>query len=73
MKVLLGLPLRQTQGFVQGVLALSGLGWVAPDYSTVSRRQKRLEVQIAAQPSRGGLHLLVDSTGLKMLGEGCEW
>lgn len=72
MKVLLGLPLRQTQGFVQSVLALSGLGWTAPDYSTVSRRQKRLEVQITARPSRGGLHLLVESTGIKMLGEG-EW
>jgi len=72
MKVLLGLPLRQMQGFVQSVLTLSGLGWTAPDYSTVSRRQKRLEVQITARPSRGGLHLLVDSTGIKMLGEG-EW
>ena len=72
MKVLFGLALRQTQGFVQSVLALSGLGWTAPDYSTVSRRQKRLEVQITARPSRGGLHLLVDSTGIKMLGEG-EW
>jgi hypothetical protein len=49
MKVLLGLSLRQTQGFVQSVLALSGLGWKAPDYSTVSRRQKRMEVQITAR------------------------
>jgi hypothetical protein len=57
MKVLFGLALRQTQGFMQSVLALSGLDWQAPDYSTMSR---------------GGLHLLVDSTGIKMLGEG-EW
>jgi len=72
MKALLGLPLRQTQRFVQSVLALSGLGWTAPDYSTVSRRQKRLEVEITARPSRGGPHLLVESTGIEMLGEG-EW
>lgn len=48
------------------------LDWQAPDYSTMSRREKRLQVQITARPSRGGLHLLVDSTGIKMLGEG-EW
>ena len=43
-----------------------------PDYSTLSRRQKTLSVAITARPSNGGLHLLVDSTGVKMLGEG-EW
>jgi hypothetical protein len=57
---------------VQSVLELSGLDWQAPDYSTMSRREKRLTVEIKARPSRGGLHLLVDSTGIKMLGEG-EW
>ena len=72
MKVLFGLPLRQTQGFVQSALALSGLDWQVPDYSTLSRREQRLTVQITARPSQGGLHLLVDSTGIKMLGEG-EW
>jgi hypothetical protein len=69
MKVLFGLALRQTQGFVQSVLELSGLDWQAPDYSTMSRREKRLTVEIKARPSRGGLHLLVDSTGIKLLGE----
>lgn len=72
MKVLFGLALRQTKGFMQSVLALSGLDWHAPDYSTMSRRQQLLEVQSTARPSRGGLHLLVDSTGIKMLGDG-EW
>jgi len=43
-----------------------------PDYSTVSRRQKTLQVAIGAAPTTTGLHLLVDSTGIKMLGEG-EW
>jgi hypothetical protein len=72
MKVLFGLALRQTQGFMQSLLKLSGLDWTAPDYSTVNRRQQRLTVQITARRSQGGLHLLVDSTGIKMLGEG-EW
>jgi len=44
---------------------------VWPDYSTVSRRRKTLQVAIA-MPTTTGLHLLVDSTGIKMLGEG-EW
>lgn len=43
-----------------------------PDFSTVSRHQKHLSVTIGAQPTTTGLHLLVDSTGIKMLGEG-EW
>ena len=41
-KVLLGLPLRQTTGFVASLLELSGLGWAVPDFSTQSRRQKTL-------------------------------
>jgi len=42
-KVLLGLPLRQTTGFVASLLELSGLGWAVPDFSPLSRRQKTLE------------------------------
>ena len=71
-KGLFGLPLRQVIGFVQSLMHLAGLDWPVPDYSTVCRRQKTLTVNIPYRPSRGGLHLLVDSTGVKMLGEG-EW
>lgn len=41
-------------------------------YSTLCRRQKSLVVDLGGQPSSGGLHVLVDSTGIKMMGEG-EW
>ncbi|MEK6789858.1 MAG: IS5-like element ISPa35 family transposase [Pseudomonadota bacterium] len=71
-KGLFGLPLRQVIGFVQSLMHLADLDWPVPDYSTVCRRQKTLTVNIPYRPSRGGLHLLVDSTGVKMLGEG-EW
>lgn len=71
-KVLLGLPLRQTTGFVASLLELSGLGWAVPDFSTLSRRQKTLDVTIPYRGSKGALHLLVDSTGIKVEGEG-EW
>lgn len=53
-------------------LRLDGLGWPVSDQSTVSRRRKTLQVVICAVPTTPGLHLLVDSTGIKMLGEG-EW
>lgn len=71
-KGLFGLPLRQAIGFVQSLIDLAKLDWPVPDYSTISRRQKTLTVDISYRPRRGGLHLLVDSTGVKMLGEG-EW
>jgi hypothetical protein len=71
-KNLLNLPLRQAMGMTQSLLRLAGLDWQAPDFRTVSRRQKHLTVTIGAQPTTTGLHPLVDSTGIKMLGEG-EW
>jgi len=72
MKVLFGLALRQTTGLVESLLRLSGLDWPAPDFSTLSRRQKTLNVNIPYRGSEGPLHLLVDSTGIKVEGEG-EW
>lgn len=72
MKVLFGMALRQTTGFVESLLQLSGLDWSVPDFSTLSRRQKALAVNIPYRGSKGPLHLLIDSTGIKVEGEG-EW
>lgn len=71
-KNLFGLALRQVTGMVESLLKLSCLDWPTPDYSTLCRRQQRLQVCITYRPNPNGLHLLVDSTGVKMLGEG-EW
>ena len=71
-KNLFGLALRQATGFVQSLLALSGLLRPVPDFSTLCRRQRSLDVQVACRPSSGGLELRLDSTGPKFLGEG-EW
>ncbi len=71
-EVLFGLPLRQTTGFVASLLRLAGLDWPVPDVSTLCRRQKTLAVQLPYRSSGGPLHLLVDSTGIKVRGEG-EW
>ncbi len=43
-----------------------------PDFSTLCRRQNDLTVTIPCRPSTGALHLLIDSTGIKAMGEG-EW
>ena len=71
-KSLFRLSLRMVTGFVQSLIKLCNLNWTAPDYSTLCRRQKHIDITISYQKSRDGLHLLVDSTGLKFLGEG-EW
>ncbi len=64
------MALRQTTGFVESLLRLIGLDWGVPDFSTLSRRQKTLKVNIPYRGSDGPLHLLVDSTGIKVEGEG---
>jgi len=72
LKVLFKLPLRQTAGMVASLLRLAGLDWPVPDYSTLCRRQKTLKAQIPYRRADGPLNLLVDSTGIKFIGEG-EW
>ncbi len=72
LKALFGLPLRQTEGLVASLLKLAGLDWPVPDFSTLCRRQRGLTVRIPYRPSTGALHLLIDSTGIKALGES-EW
>jgi hypothetical protein len=72
MKVLFGMALRQTTGFVESLLHLIDLGWAVPNFSTLSRRQKTIKVNIPFRGSAGPLHLLIDSTGIKVEGEG-EW
>lgn len=72
LKVLFGMPLRQTTGFVGSLLRLAGLDWAVPDYSTLCRRQKTLNVSLPYRGGTGPLNLLIDSTGIKSEGEG-EW
>lgn len=66
------MPLRQIAGFLESLLRLAGLDLNAPDFSTLCRRQKALNVAI---PFRGGfepMHLLIVATGIKAEGER-EW
>src|SRR4051812_36108622 len=65
------LALRQTEGLIGSILHLLGLALSVPDHTTLSRRAETLEVP---RPRSGTepVHLLVDSTGLKLCGAG-EW
>ncbi len=72
LKVLFQLPLRAAQGMAGSLIRLAGLDWPVPHYSTLSRRQKNLTVEIPYRSCGEPLHLVIDSTGLKVLGEG-EW
>ncbi len=65
------LPLRSTQGLVRSLLRLLGADLSAPHYSTLSRRAALLAVKLG-RLAPGPLHLAVDSTGVKLYGEG-EW
>ena len=73
------LALRQTEGLIASIIDLLGLSLAVPTYSTLSRRAETVEVPRSRASSGADndadsepLHLLVDSTGLKLCGAG-EW
>ncbi|HEY4650372.1 MAG TPA: IS5 family transposase [Pontibacter sp.] len=67
-------PLRQTTGFVSSLLTMLGYGMYAvPDYTTLCRRQGCLPVEVSkALAGNSKIDIALDSTGLKVYGEG-EW
>lgn len=80
LKAVYRLGLRQRQGFVASLLRLMDLELPAPDYSTLSRRAADLSISLCAQKegteeprsAEEPRHIVIDSTGLKVYGEG-EW
>ena len=66
-----GLPLRQTEGFTGSLLRMLGLDRLpVPDHSTLSRRAQSIKMVSLVNPSQGSIHLIVDSSGLQIQGEG---
>lgn len=61
MKVLFGMALRQTTGFVESLLQLAGLDWTVPDFSPQSPPPQDLGCEDPVRGSRGPLHLLIPS------------
>jgi len=68
------LAYRQAEGLIGSIVSLLGLSLRVPDHPTLSRRAATLEVPRPGDAGAGGepMHLLVDSTGLKLCGKG-EW
>jgi hypothetical protein len=67
-----GLPLRGTQGLVQSIFELMKIALSVPHYSTLSRRKRRVEIELPKRKPGQGVHVVIDSTGVKVFGEG-EW
>ena len=72
LRLLFHLPLRQTEGFLTSIFGIMGLDLSVPDHTTLSRRGQSLALSLRRVPTGNRLHLVVDSTGLSMVGEG-EW
>jgi len=63
---------RQCQGFVKSIFELMTIDLPVPDHSTLSRRLSQLTIQLPVIAKAGARHVVVDSTGVKVYGEG-EW
>ena len=73
LKAIFRLALRQTEGLIGSIIRLLGLDLSVPDHTTLSRRAETLEVPVPQlKAGSAPMHLLVDSTGLKLCGPG-EW
>ena len=66
------LPYRQTEGMVGSLLQLMGVILPVPSYTQFNRRTKHLNIQLGSSSSKEAIDIAVDSTGLKVYGEG-EW
>jgi IS5 family transposase len=69
---LLRLPYRQTEGFVRGMLALVADNLHVPDFTSAAKRAAKLGLALPVLPRQGHVNVVLDSTGLKVFGEG-EW
>ena len=66
------LPLRQAEGFLHALFGMMRLDLSAPDYTTLFRRSQHLRRRLRPVPPGEGLHFVLDSTGLSLVGAG-EW
>ena len=71
-KQLFGLTYRMTEGFLRSLIELNDLRIPVPDYTTLCRRAKLLKINLKVRPTSQPRHVLIDSTGIQVLGEG-EW
>jgi IS5 family transposase len=72
MREMFRLPYRGTEGFGRWVFRLMKLDLAIPDYTSLCKRAKKLDINISIRKAKGKIDIIVDSTGLKVFGEG-EW
>jgi Transposase DDE domain len=74
LRLAFGRPWRQTEGLLRSVATLLGLDIGVPDHTTFSRRSPGLALagSLAQAQRTGPVHVVIDSTGLKVYGAG-EW
>jgi len=73
LRLVFHLALRQAEGFARSVLQRLGMALSVPDHTTLSRRGRAFAGRQPRVPPGGGpVHLLLDSTGLELFGQG-EW
>ena len=68
----MNLPLRGCQGLVESPFWSAGISLECPDYTTLSRRGKTVKIDLRRPRKGENLFIAVDSSGLKIYGEG-EW
>ena len=66
------LPLRATEGLMRSIVKLLRVELSVPDYTTLCRRRRSLVITLPRLHKSEPLHMVVDSTGIKVYGEG-EW
>ena len=72
LRLLYHLPLHQAEGFLHALFGMMRLDLSAPDSTTLSRRSQHLRRRLRPVLTDEGIHLVLDSTGLSIVGEG-EW
>lgn len=66
------LPFRQTEGFLKSIVSLMAVEIGIPDFSSISQRSGTLSRLVLNKAMKPGIHVIVDSTGLKVYGKD-EW
>ena len=72
LRLIYQLALRQAEGFLHSLFTMMTLDLCVPDYTTLSRRGQCLTRRLRPVVSGESIHLVLDSTGLSIVGEG-EW
>jgi hypothetical protein len=72
LRLVYGLPLRQAEGFLRSLLQIMKLDLDVPDHTTLSRKSHQLNIALKPKASAKPIDLIVDSTGLSIVGQG-EW